>query len=162
MPSSLWKSKKILAQGLVLVLAAAGLGVCFNIVRPHGLDLVPGPGHGSAAETGQRTASIDLVRALELFHSRAALFADSRGVHEFEDGHIPGAISLPSNGAGGDWARVPKLPKDRPVVTYCDGLDCGRARVLAGLLRGLGFDARALDQGLDAWLAAQGPLEASP
>ena len=76
---------------------------------------------------------------------------------EFAQGHPPGARWAPRGWL--EW-RVEELAPDRreTVITVCRD---GRESLLAAAtLRGLGYrDARALDGGLDAWRAADLPLE---
>lgn len=45
-----------------------------------------------------------------------ALFVDVRGPIEFEAGHIPGALSIPSPELD---QSLGKLPKDRTLIFYC-------------------------------------------
>jgi glyoxylase-like metal-dependent hydrolase (beta-lactamase superfamily II) len=69
---------------------------------------------------------------------------------------IPGSVHVSAedaltNGQLGAIADEP-LPRDRPVVTVCNA---GRkSRVAAGLLKQLGFDARSLTGGMNAWSLA--------
>lgn len=75
-----------------------------------------------------------------------------RGPEEVAAGHIPGAVPIP---VGELEARFGELPRDRPVVTYCNMYHPGSSRGerAAELLQGRGFAARALTWGYPAWLA---------
>lgn len=83
---------------------------------------------------------------------------DVRGPSEFAAGHVQGArnISL------GQLARkLAQIPRDRPVVTYCNMHHRGESRGERGadLLREHGFQAQTLDGGYPAWTDAGLPVE---
>jgi rhodanese-related sulfurtransferase len=88
--------------------------------------------------------------ARELAAERLVLL-DVRPTLEFEAGHIPGAISVPS----GELAeRLDDLPRDRPIVAYCRGAYCLSADEAVALLRERGFEAYRLDGGWPEWVTA--------
>jgi len=67
-------------------------------------------------------------------------FVDAREDPEYEAGHIRGARHM-------NAARSPEeiqlalahTPKDRELIIYCDGEECGASTTLATKLQGLGF-----------------------
>lgn len=77
---------------------------------------------------------------------------DVRPVSEFEDGHFPGAISIPLAALRD---RLHELPADRRVVVYCRGEFCRLAREAAHVLRDHGIDAAAMDEGVIEWRASK-------
>jgi len=83
-----------------------------------------------------------------------AQLIDVRTDHEWEAGHIAGAVHIRfeelSDHAG-------ELDKDRPLVLYCRGGN--RSAVAAAALRGAGYDAVAMAGGIAAWAEAEHPLE---
>jgi rhodanese-related sulfurtransferase len=85
------------------------------------------------------------------------LVIDARDAGQFAKEHIPGAINM-------DWrqvlARRNEIPKDKPVLIYCN---TGSLSAQAGFaLRVAGWDrVRILQGGLEAW-KAQGGANASP
>ena len=59
---------------------------------------------------------VDLDRVLELRNQRAQL-VDVLPRKQFEEQHLPGAISLPLSKFSS--SELAKLDKDRPVIVYC-------------------------------------------
>jgi rhodanese-related sulfurtransferase/DNA-binding transcriptional ArsR family regulator len=82
----------------------------------------------------------------------AMTVVDVRPASEFDDGHFPGAVSIPLAELAD---RAHELPTDRPVVVYCRGELCRLAREAAGLLRERGWDAAAMDEGVIEWRASK-------
>lgn len=63
---------------------------------------------------------------------------DARSPEEYAEAHVVGAINIPAN----EWdAHKQKLPKDknRLVVTYCNGVQCGKSFKAAGFCKEAGF-----------------------
>lgn len=77
---------------------------------------------------------------------------DARDAGQFAKNHIPGAVNM-------DWRRVlaerSSIPKDRPVLIYCN---TGSLSAQAGFaLRVAGWDnVRILQGGLEEWTAKGG------
>lgn len=78
---------------------------------------------------------------------------DVRSPDEYAAGHVSGAVNIPLDELG---QRLPEIPQNRPVVTYCNMYHPGSSRGerAADLLESLGFRARALNGGYPAWLNA--------
>ena len=64
-----------------------------------------------------------------------AFVLDVRAKSEYESGHIPGATQL--HGGRVMW-HLDELPRDRPIVVYCQ--TGSRSAVIASALRAAGFD----------------------
>ncbi len=83
---------------------------------------------------------------------------DVRGASEYTAGHVAGALNI-------SFGQLPKqlaqLPRDRPIVTYCNMHHRGESRGerAAALLREQGYLARALDGGFPEWQVAGMPVE---
>lgn len=68
---------------------------------------------------------IDVTEAYRMFVEDAAVFVDSRLREEYEEGHIPGAVLLPSEQFDIYFPQVQHLlSPDRPLIVYCIGEDC--------------------------------------
>ncbi len=68
---------------------------------------------------------IDVQTAREILEKGNALFVDARGPKEYEAGHIPGAVNLPSVTPEAQAIRMAKaLPQDRRLVVYCGSALC--------------------------------------
>jgi rhodanese-related sulfurtransferase/DNA-binding MarR family transcriptional regulator len=85
------------------------------------------------------------------------LILDVRPRDEFRAAHLPGAISIPIDEL---QRRLDQLPRDRDVVAYCRGPYCAFAPEAVAVLRGQGFQARRLEDGLPEWAASGLPIEA--
>ncbi|MGH2806704.1 MAG: rhodanese-like domain-containing protein [Actinomycetota bacterium] len=86
----------------------------------------------------------------------SAQFLDVRRSHEYDAGHVDGAVwitlrDLPS--------RLDDVDRNRTVVVTCQIGQ--RSSVAAELLRTRGFDAYNLEGGIEAWTSAGFPLVAS-
>jgi len=104
----------------------------------------------------------DLISPQELYVSRdteqSPMIIDVRGASEFAAGHVQGAVNMPL----GQLARkLQRIPRDRPVVTYCNMHHRGESRGerAAALLREHGYQARTIDGGYPAWKEAGLPVE---
>lgn len=81
---------------------------------------------------------------------------DVRPEHEFNEGHIAGALNIPIKDLSDE---VDDLPKDQEVVAYCRGPFCVFADDAVELLREKGFNAKRLDEGFPEWVLDELPVE---
>ncbi|MBI4922679.1 MAG: metalloregulator ArsR/SmtB family transcription factor [Devosia nanyangense] len=81
---------------------------------------------------------------------------DTRPAHEYEAGHIEGAVSAPVDAL---QARLRTLPKSKEYVAYCRGPYCVYADQAVELLRANGRTAHRLQDGYPEWKAAGLPVE---
>lgn len=102
-----------------------------------------------ALETVTRDELLRLVK-----HGDVAVF-DVRPREEFDQGHIPGAVSVPLDQLE---ARLRTLPTRTEVVAYCRGPYCVLAPQAVELLRDRGFHARRLEDGMPEWRLAGLPV----
>jgi len=94
----------------------------------------------------------------QLLKARAAVLIDVRPAVEFEQGHIPGAISVPIEEIE---THLPGLPSDKRIIAYCRGKYCQLADEAVALLRQRGFDAVRLEGGWPEWVVEHTPPESS-
>ncbi len=101
-----------------------------------------------------RAPASDLIDPRSLYKSLASqdspLVIDVRGPSEYASGHVRGALNIPLGTLAKKLARI---PKDRPVVTYCNMHHRGESRGerAAAQLREHGYQARTIDGGYPAW-----------
>ena len=76
------------------------------------------------------------------------LVLDVRPEQEYEEGHISGAISIPSDQLA---ERINDLPKDKEIVAYCRGPLCAMADDAVDLLKQYGFESKRLEEGYPEW-----------
>jgi rhodanese-related sulfurtransferase/DNA-binding transcriptional ArsR family regulator len=74
----------------------------------------------------------------------AVTLVDVRPEEEFEEGHLPGAVSIPLEELP---RRTGEIPRDREVVACCRGPYCPMSRRAVEILSAAGFRARHLDLG---------------
>lgn len=86
--------------------------------------------------------AVDRNTLLERLRADEIVLVDVRPEHEFDAGHLPGAISIPP---GTLESRLADLPRDRTIVAYCRGPFCTFSADAARQLRELGYDARRTD-----------------
>lgn len=102
-------------------------------------------------------AAMDAARAMNAHPGFVLL--DSRSVASWDQGHVPGAVNLPT-------AQLPKrahelLDLDVPVVTYCWGPGCDGAAKSALALAELGFRVKEMLGGIEYWIREGFPIETS-
>lgn len=78
---------------------------------------------------------------------------DVREPHEFEAGHVPGAINIP---LGELSARIGELDRSAPVFIICQS--GGRSARGAELLMQAGFDAVSVAGGTGQWINEGRPV----
>jgi rhodanese-related sulfurtransferase len=95
-------------------------------------------------------------QADELIREGDAQLVDVREPYEHDAGRIAGSLhielqSLPEEAAA--------LDRERPILFYCRS--GSRSALAADAFAASGYDARNLDGGLEAWVAAGLPIEPS-
>jgi rhodanese-related sulfurtransferase len=101
----------------------------------------------------EETREITRDEARRLVEEGAQLI-DVRADHEWEAGHVAGAVHLPLDELAG---RVAEFDRGRPVVLYCRGGN--RSTMATEALVAAGFDAAKLSEGIVGWAEAGLPLE---
>ncbi|MBN2077357.1 MAG: rhodanese-like domain-containing protein [Spirochaetes bacterium] len=135
---------RLLGEALVIVAAAAALGLGINLCNPRGYEPVPRP-----VLAYRKIVSITAEEAKVKYDAGIARFLDAREAEEYADTRIAGAISVPALGGA-----VPPSPgAGREPVIYCDGAACGASDILARRIidaghRGIVY---VLDGGLPEW-----------
>jgi rhodanese-related sulfurtransferase len=117
----------------------------------HGTNALQAPVHAAAhfaAKLAFETDPSDLHQALA-FDDRPPVVIDARSREAYEDGHVPGAISLPWGAISPVTTR--HLPRDRQLVTYCWGPGCNAATKGALHLAQLGFQVKEMIGGIECW-----------
>ncbi|MET9383197.1 rhodanese-like domain-containing protein [Streptomyces sp. NPDC002928] len=91
----------------------------------------------------------DVATALAAGGDPGFIVLDSRSTESWDQGHIPGAVHLPT-------ALIPEqaeqlLDKSVPVVTYCWGPGCNGATRAAFALAELGYQVKEMLGGFEYW-----------
>jgi rhodanese-related sulfurtransferase len=151
--------QRAIREGLVLILCAAVLGFAFSAIRDKGL-FAKDTGRSTSALPGGSPTMIQLPEAVSLFEQQQALFIDARSPYDFARGHIRGAVNIPLHEVGMRGAAFDALPRDKVLITYCDGVECNSSIGLAAHLRELGFTGvRIFFGGWNEWQQQNLPSE---
>lgn len=156
----------LLQRTLILVALGWLLGVGVNRVRPTGS--IPWTYAWSLrVENQARAKGIPLMDAGAVhaaLQEGAHWALDARSPAEYFSGTLPGALSLPRADAPEQFVAIASLlsPED-PVITFCSGIDCDDAYLLAVFLREQSFtNVLLFVGGLEEWAAAGYALEGGP
>lgn len=161
--------RKLAGEITLLLGVAVVLALAVNFFSPAGIALFgqwdTSTGVISAhakSNGGFELDEIDTVKEAKKIHDKGGtLFVDARSKENYEDGHIPGAVSFPV----GQFDELigsflDQHAPDRPIVTYCSGRTCEDSHHLAQLLSELGFDnVRIFIDGFPGWEAEGYPIE---
>lgn len=117
-----------------------------------GLPEIPALGQPTQIELGVFKRFVD---------ADAVVIIDAREPHEFEEGRIPGSISLPYETASTDPALLEQLETGgRPIVVYCGGGTCELSLKMADELIWAGHERVAVFVGgYPEWRDAGYPIE---
>ena len=158
----------LLKKIALLLAVATSLALMVNRLSPKGIPLM---GQWDT-EVGVVTADTDAATlwmdfeipdpgvAKQIFDTGRALFVDVRSQDMFDEGHIPGAISLPL----GDFeTRVEAFAVDvsttQPIVTYCSGRLCQDSHTVAQWLMERGFENVVVYiDGFPGWVENEYPV----
>ena len=82
---------------------------------------------------------------------------DSRSAESWEQGHLPGAVHLPTADIA---VRAPAVvPREAMVVTYCWGPGCNGATRAALAFARLGYRVKEMIGGYEYWVREGLPVE---
>lgn len=138
-------------EAMIIVLASAALGFSYSFVIKKGLFLPPTP-LIATAQTVVPPEFISYEEAIKLFNEGTALFADARNEYDYKLGHIPGAVNVPLKEFALQTSTLANIPKDKLIITYCDGEDCNSSIELAQKLSEAGFtNVRMFFGGWNEW-----------
>jgi len=153
-------------EALVVLAAGAGLGLAYGALTDEGIFRPAAPPRGAAPLEERAGAMpeapmmVSVDEAQELFRAGQALFVDARSEFDYGLGHIKGAVNLPLKSASKGASFLTDVPRNRVVVTYCDGANCNSSIDLAARLYASGFvTVRIFFGGWEEWRARSLPTE---
>ncbi|WP_317442098.1 rhodanese-like domain-containing protein [Streptomyces collinus] len=91
----------------------------------------------------------DVAAALAAGGDPGFVVVDSRSTESWDQGHVPGAVHLPTALIPEQAGRL--LDKSVPVVTYCWGPGCNGATRAALALAELGYQVKEMLGGFEYW-----------
>jgi len=165
--------RRILLEAVILCALAMTVGLSINyrmvmdaftgktvVAAKNALPGDRSPSSPSASETQRLPDPVDMDELDELL-AAGALLVDARSSATFAGQHLPGAISLPLEDVA---ARLDKflaeVPKDRVLITYCNGFGCPDSFDLGVRLLAAGYrQVLVFEGGFPQWRDAGRPLE---
>jgi rhodanese-related sulfurtransferase len=161
--------RKTIKEIIILAGVSIILALVVNYLSPRGIALVgqwdTARGTITASPTeaagGKLEEIYSVARVKEIFDRGDVLFVDARSRENYDNGHIPGAVSFPV----GQFDEkidtfITEHSPEQPIVTYCSGRTCEDSHHLARLLSGVGFNhVKILIDGFPGWKAEGYPIE---
>ncbi|GGQ71092.1 rhodanese-like domain-containing protein [Streptomyces flaveolus] len=92
----------------------------------------------------------DVAAALAAGGDPGFVVVDSRSTESWDQGHVPGAVHLPTALIPGQAGQL--LDRSVPVVTYCWGPGCNGATRAALALAELGYQVKEMLGGFEYWV----------
>ena len=127
--------RKIIWQTVVILIVGAALGFAVNSFSKNPLSLK----YQHPKEPQWKTVTLAQVK--QYAAEGTAIFIDARDPNEFEAGHLPEAINLPSAQFGDYYVKEgDKLPREEiPLIIYCQGEPCDQSLDVLEYLKNLEF-----------------------
>ena len=161
--------KELVNQTVIMLGVSVLLAFIVNYFSPAGIALVGQWDTNAGVITAKAKNDVvsgkleieDVIQARQIFDGGNILFVDARTRLDYEDGHIPGAISLPI----GEFDELidsflDQHDIEQPIVTYCSGRTCEDSHILAQLLMDFGYiDVKVFIDGYPGWEAEGYPVE---
>ncbi|GJQ21157.1 MAG: hypothetical protein HBSIN02_15120 [Bacteroidia bacterium] len=151
-----------LREAAIIALSASVFGFVYTGIMRKGLFAEGYSQESAVSRPGSPSTIIHVDEARELYESGRALFIDARHPFEFAMGHIPNAINIPLGEFEKRESQIDSLPRDKVLVTYCDGVQCNSSIGLAARLREAGFqNVQIFFGGWNEWQARNLPITKS-
>lgn len=155
--------KKLAKETFLLLGVTVILAIVVNYFSPAGIALIGQWDTSQGVVTANAKNDVVVYKlnienvkiAKQIYDRGKALFVDARSRDNYDDGHIPGAVSMPV----GEFDNlidsfIDQHSVDQPIVTYCSGRTCSDSHKLARLLMDYGFsDVKVFIDGFPGWKA---------
>jgi rhodanese-related sulfurtransferase len=167
--------RRILGRVVFLIVLSAVFAGGRNLILPGGIPWVGQWGVAPVAAAGDSIVPppstqpgdppfLTFQQAVAKHADPKVIFVDARYPADYELGHIRGAVLLPFEMFDDYWAGAEeRLPRDREIVTYCEGSECELSLFLARLLRQKGYkNVSIFFGGSQLWQERGMPMEKGP
>lgn len=99
---------------------------------------------GSLVNNFREVFGVEKSYSFEDVQNRKDIFLlDVRPKDEYEQGHIPKAVSIPIDSLE---ENLNQIPKDKLIITYCRGMFCSYAEEAVKILHNSGYNAKRLEE----------------
>jgi len=145
------------AQSVILILFGAVIGAAVNALSSQPIPWIRPP------KSVEKWPVVDAQTVYQHIQDGSAILIDARDANEFEAGHLPGAINIPASEFHASFQEYTNtLPRDIPLIVYCQGGECDQSHEVIQQLKALGFSELNLFQGgWREWEKEQRPIEKS-
>ncbi len=110
------------------------------------------------SKTTSRLHPVDREELMKRLNEEDTIIIDVRPEEEYQQGHLPGAVSIPLEELE---RRLSELPEGKEIVAYCRGRYCILADQAVDLLLTKGYRAQRADDGVVEWKIDGMPVEKS-
>ncbi len=90
-------------------------------------------------------------------NSAEIIVIDARTQEAYSQAHVPGATNLPWRKI--DLSSTAAMPRDKVLVTYCDGIHCNASTKATMRLTALGFRVKEMLDEMHGWKREGYPVE---
>jgi len=154
--------RSIIKQAFIIVIFSFLGGMLINTFHPKGYVMV-----GASRMKEKKIVYITASEAKIKYDGGVALFVDSRSPGEYDEGHVAGAVNIPSHPVSvmmrGIEANMPSLNGPSELVVYCSAHSCDSSDILAGEIAGLGYSRNIyiIEKGFPEWSGLGFPVSSS-
>lgn len=105
--------------------------------KPNASDSTTQDGGNSTTEPAGSDGTVTIDQVIDALKGQTAYFVDARELHDYQEGHLRGAINLPSSAIYTSIEAVLTVVPDTSsrVIVYCGGGNCEASHNVAGALR---------------------------
>ncbi len=138
-----------LGMSLIILVVSSGIGIAANSLRKNPIpwirkelppqeaviDLATSSLKGTSAPA-EKPGIVVIDTVLQYLASGEAFFIDAREEHDYKEGHLRGAVNLPSSAIfQNSDAVMSVVPSTAKVVVYCGGGTCEASHNVSDSLR---------------------------
>ncbi|MFB3788349.1 MAG: rhodanese-like domain-containing protein [bacterium] len=122
--------KKAVRQVFFICLAGMAAGFSINAASRN-----PLPFWRIPVNQAEKWPVLDADEVMRRIDEGSAIVLDAREAKEYQLGHLPGAINLPVTDFDAVYGEIGEsLPRDYPIIVYCQGGPCEESHQLLDLL----------------------------